>query len=78
MKIIKNLTDYFRKPLPALAFGSTLVMAILKLVGVMTASWWIVALPVITLFGIYAVLTVVILISIGIFNLIEKRENNAK
>lgn len=43
----------------------TIVFIVLKLLGVITWSWWLVVLPEIIAFSLYLILFVVSLISIG-------------
>lgn len=76
----KNVVAFFKKPIPALAFGSTSILAILKLVGLLSATWLTVLIPLLSLVAIWTGLTIGVLITASIMAVkrIKDKKNESK
>jgi len=61
---MRNLLNFIKKPIPAIAIAATCILFLLKVCGAMSISIVTVFLPLIILGGIYIVLFLVILAAI--------------
>jgi heme/copper-type cytochrome/quinol oxidase subunit 2 len=68
---MKNLINYFKKPIPLMAFGSSTIMALLKVFGIANLSWITILIPIFILYGIYVVLLISIFVA---YIMIKKRK----
>lgn len=73
---MKNLVNYFKKPLVAIAFSSTLIMVLLKLLSIISVTWKIVFIPLIMLSSIYVLISVLVLVAASCIALNKKIKNN--
>ena len=61
---MRKLIDYFKKPIPAFAFGTTALLATIKALGTTGISWSAVFAPLVALGIMYALLGITVLAAI--------------
>lgn len=64
--------------LGSIAIILTIVFAVLKLVGIVTWSWWIVFLPILAVVALSVVVLILILLGVSVWNLHQHRKFNKK
>lgn len=69
---MEKMINYFKKPVPALAFGSTIIMTALNLLGITSLSTSTIFMPLTALSCIYGLMAVGILLLAGIASINNK------
>ncbi|MFR0506199.1 hypothetical protein [Limosilactobacillus reuteri] len=64
--------------LGSIAIILTIVFAVLKLVGTVTWSWWIVFLPILAVVALSIVVLILILLGVSVWNLHQHHKFNKK
>ena len=64
--------------LGSIAIILTIVFAVLKLVGIVTWSWWIVFLPILAVVALSVVVLILILLGVSVWNLHQHHKFNKK